>query len=1484
MRYLLIVLLLLPFVEGVKPTCIRVSGGSRAAARGDYTLSGQLYLQGGGSYRIVSLFYWAITSGGNDVFDWGGRCIPDVPFDFTPYPECSCNTASAGGSNCPTLSACGVPVLPPPTPAPPTPAPPTPIPPTPIPPTPSPPTPIPPTPAPPTPAPPTPIPPTPSPPTFAPLTFSPPTPVPTPVPVVDPAVPKTRETIELTPPTTVISISTGGITSSILLSNSTTRISRGTDPINSKQTITPSEGVTLSKLSGDGKTMITGTGSSFQLTDISVGKVDRVSGGTIRGGETITAIAEGGYLLALGTTGGKIELRPLSEVDKIFSTTNLSQKKDVTWLGFAGESSEILFSQNEDGMFAYNVADPVNPTAYNPSTFSGSNLFVPPLRTSVLSDNKKVLVVPDQDGIQLFNTTPPFTKLSQMSYKPEKVNKIAISGDGKTLLVSTDNGKIDIVDLNNVTDPVVTGELKTNTSKKLSALGITEDAKFAIIGEGNQIRFAFLLRQSAGRVDVPLPNHVKTIPTNSETAVGVVAFESNKKLLKSLVIATPTRIFLSNPFTDTLPVELYSNPSDNVIMNIALSSDEEFIFIAHQLNLIRVFRSSGGEVSTWSHFNNSKISNIKSRGAKLLVSTSIGVIVVDTRDKSELRTVQVFPCGDSRDAVLIESPQRGSVMYVARGSLGVAVYNSSNITGVFTSQSDLLVNKISSTVLGLDQVYSIAVTSSGDKIVLADGVNGIKIYELSIASSSLSLISIIPTTDVTRQVLLGSFDNVIYAANGAEGLRIIDFTNKDEPTSKDGLDLHRTTGMYIDSNEGFIYTLDGTEGIKVLRLDTTPGLFITTVDTDLPASIDVSMSLMLYESNFSLVLQSNAKLISVSMFQYGKEIPLPLWLKISLKDWNIAGRAPEQVTNIEFLLFFTVLYNQMIVRVPYKFRVVPSLFLSHSAGGKVQISSPGNLGTANVSLLRPDIVKFVSSTYDRLYNIYREDLGELQLYGPVGELNRILNQLRVDIAEGSENDDNAALNTRMFVNVRDDVNTYPSELKDPIRILYVNSAPYITPEFVGKTFNLTARPTETFKLIVNTSSVADADNDVLTWSLYSGNNSKYELPGWMQWESEKQLFNGKSDIPKSESFSLMVTDGYKKVLLPVSVNVYNSIPDVSKLESESFSAKTSSEYRIRSNMLVFDADNDTLTYSARITGKAESTLVNSWIELNIVTGELFGTPTTDDLGDTSIDFTVRDDYGGSITVVIIINVVRSPWDTFMYVLGIITPIISWILTVYSLYTNYGFLWNCCCASFFYWGTEVPSQLTSGVGYVPQYKRSKKKIKRDDIKEIRVVRNIEKESGGGKLFRIIACLFPSSFNRHRKQEALPNGDNVLQWMDCGDAEADEECVIKISEPPPAGDNTTYSLLVIGRMDDILQEVEIDPKKMEFFELSQTIEIDLADNLDAPLMRTRSFTELQSASVSCSNLIETTKSDTSFSQSTPSVNRRVGNARFSSIWKI
>eukprot|EP01060_Flectonema_neradi_P040134 TRINITY_DN9048_c0_g1_i1.p1 TRINITY_DN9048_c0_g1~~TRINITY_DN9048_c0_g1_i1.p1 ORF type:complete len:957 (+),score=167.99 TRINITY_DN9048_c0_g1_i1:1693-4563(+) len=955
-----------------------------------------------------------------------------------------------------------------------------------------------------------------------------------------------------------------------------------------------------------------------------------------------------------------------------------------------------------------------------------------------------------------------------------------------------------------------------------------------------------------------------------------------------VAVSTVVRVFLADPTSVVPSTTIYSVTGGNQIVSSAISSDASHIFVAHQTDIIKVFNiNTKKQVSDWSHFNSTKIANVQATGSKLLVSTNIGVIIVDARDYNELRTTQVVPCGESREALLAESTS-GSELYVARGSLGVAVYNLNTIPGVFTTQKELQDSEIVSTVVGLDQVYSIAVTADRENVVLADGVHGVKVFKFSLQRRELSLACIVSTTDVTRRVILGSSDAVIYSANGAEGLSVIDFTDREQAVSKDGLDLHHTTNMDLSSDESFMFTLDGAEGVKQVRLDTEPGLFLTCVDNNFPASIEVSQILQLYTADFTQVDRSDAMLISVAMFQFGKEVPLPMWLKISLKEWKVSGRAPESVSGVDFPLFFTVLHNEMIVRVAFRFRVVPSLYLSHSPTGKVQITSPGNLGSANVSLLRPDVGRFVKSTFEDMYNIYREDIGELQIFGPVGELNRVLNQLRIDIKEGAQTNSNDALNTRMFVNVRDDVNAAPSELKDPVRILFVNNAPVVTDMYRNTTLNMTARPREQFKLVVNTSSVSDPDGDLLTWSLFTSNDSVYELPEWLDWDPEKQSFSGKSDLPEQESFSLRISDGYKSVQLPVLIDVYNSDPNVSALESQVYCAETSSEYRIRSMMFVTDADNDTLTFSASISGKAETTLVNSWIELNTMTGELFGTPTTDDLGDTSIDFTVSDDYGGTVTIVIVIEVVRSPWDTFMYILAIVTPIVSWILTVYSFYTNYGFLWNCFCSHFFYWGSEIPPQLVSGVGYVPQYKRTKKPIPRDEIKEIRVVRNITKESGGGKVFQIIACFFPSAFNRHRKQEALPNGDNVLQWMDCGDDDGDE-CVIKITNSPPAGDNTTYSLLVYGRMDDILQEIQIDPKQLDFFELSQTLEVDLAETLNEPLVRARTYTDMNSRSESVSVLepIDQVKSSSSTPtfQTSPSIGRRgLSSGRIASIWKI
>ncbi len=170
-----------------------------------------------------------------------------------------------------------------------------------------------------------------------------------------------------------------------------------------------------------------------------------------------------------------------------------------------------------------------------------------------------------------------------------------------------------------------------------------------------------------------------------------------------------------------------------------------------------------------------------------------------------------------------------------------------------------------------------------------------------------------------------------------------------------------------------------------------------------------------------------------------------------------------------------------------------------------------------------------------------------------------------------------------------------------------------------------------FSFQIPANAFADSDGDTLTYSaqLYGGG----ALPAWLNFNSATRAFSGTPANADVGIISIAVTadDGNGGTITDTfdivvtntndAPTVANPIADQNAVEDSPFS------FQIPSNAFA-DADGDTLTYSAQLSGGGA---LPAWLNFNSATRTFSGTPANADVGIISIAVTADDGNGGTIT-------------------------------------------------------------------------------------------------------------------------------------------------------------------------------------------------------------------------------------------------------------
>ncbi len=195
-----------------------------------------------------------------------------------------------------------------------------------------------------------------------------------------------------------------------------------------------------------------------------------------------------------------------------------------------------------------------------------------------------------------------------------------------------------------------------------------------------------------------------------------------------------------------------------------------------------------------------------------------------------------------------------------------------------------------------------------------------------------------------------------------------------------------------------------------------------------------------------------------------------------------------------------------------------------------------------------------------------------------------------------------------------------------IRVNPVNDMPVVAVAFPDQTIT----EGTAFTFTVPQSTFTDADlNSTLTVTATQSNGAA--LPGWLVFNAETWTFTGTAPAGSPDLvISLVVNDGNGGTVTDTFNLVTSGVANLAPIVANPIVNQTTAEeaafiFTLPANTFT-DANNDTLTYSARLAGGAA---LPAWLSFDAATRTFSGRPDDAQVGTVSVEVTVSDGRGGT---------------------------------------------------------------------------------------------------------------------------------------------------------------------------------------------------------------------------------------------------------------
>lgn len=1176
-----------------------------------------------------------------------------------------------------------------------------------------------------------------------------------------------------------------------------------------QQSDLPIAGILHTQLSPSGALVLCETVSGFELVTISREDTMTKTGSFVTTGTgRVSTFSQDEKYVYVANNQGNIQVFDIQDRYNPKSLGIIPTGSSIQSLSVSGDGTQVLVG-TATGIQVLSTILPLNKVTFSPTTNpvkaiqtnpntntvaigSGSTLtllnfinnqftkldektFASPIKSiapiDLLNPNRLAITLENRDTIFLNIANPNATSVS--STIAAKSSSEIVAASGATTLIAGVKPGIQIF--------ASTNEVGYSPTNNVSSLEFASDGRFAVLSDDQGLKLIRVAYPS--RLDVPLPQLTDIVK------LGFPMYEVLVNEANNWIVVGGDRLAFISRDNLQLPTILGTlNTAGNVQKIVFFPDKTKLLFVDNNgITGADCFDASSPRVL--GNWNNQKpIRDLKIWGTNAYVCQEDEITILDITNLSNINKIGSITTQGSVQA--IQFNQKKSISYVADSS-GIQIYQ------VKTPLLFQPISRVNSTGF----VSDLALSADEKSLYFANeqffGNVNVSDPTMPVLSSRLD------TTYPIKKILLSHEGKAAYLAVEINGMLVID---AETMQIKGSLPSTTSSSLAMTEFEDQILLADGPGGLKVAKLVDELPIIPMTARSSYPVGIRVEEQLLFLDNQLTPIHID--RINSIQYIDQGIKRDLPSWISADLVQGKLFVTAPKELTNQPIQLAISFDLNGVRQETIYQTQIVPSLEISTNLG-QISISTPSQTVSVDVNLTGGTFIPLSSgpiaaSTLDNI----------LQVYGPLSEINRYLQAIRINPSPITLAPSAVALNP-VQLRATDIVNLFPTNGIANLRSFRFNQAPV-----VNHPLNRTNKKAlESFEFKVPEDTFIDPDDPKLTLSAQLLNGSA--LPSWLIFDPMTATFDGfapASMLNQTLPIKLIASDGYLSVNSTWQLHIDSNQGPFTAKAIPSLTRTTGNEFSYTIPSGIFqDLDNNSLTYSAVQDGY---NVLPNFLKFDPETLTFLGRPLAPDDVDTfSIKLTATDKFGASAEAIFDLNIQFSNWDMFLYVLqeGAIATAIASPFT--WAYYNRALIRNTIKRKS-YWRDEIPKCLLEGKEYKPKHPHSEKEIEKDEILKIHV-KAFDKDKCGYKLAesKLPIPLFVSLC-----ATPLLNEEPLPTWL-----KLDPDTGTLRLEPDhfPMGIQT-YVFQVLGKHNFILESFFINPSRISMYQapvnLTEIITID------------------------------------------------------------
>jgi hypothetical protein len=895
-------------------------------------------------------------------------------------------------------------------------------------------------------------------------------------------------------------------------------------------------------------------------------------------------------------------------------------------------------------------------------------------------------------------------------------NSVALSPHNDFALVAAKEGGLKVINIRDKTQPKLIGSLAID-KESAESVAVSRHADFALLAASIGGLKVINLHQYALQIQKNPPiaslRKLNLLSSLSIKAMGgrearSVAWSSNEDF--ALVAAGWNEglkvINIKNKSQSILIGDLSNHAMGGGDANsVALSPNGDFALVAAVeggLKVINIKDKSqpkligDSSVDAMGGGDANSVALSPNGDFALVAAKTGGLKVINITNQSQpslIGNLSMAAMGGGEYALSVALSPNEDFALVAAGNGGLKVIN-------LTNQSKLsLLGNLSIDAMGGGEARSVAWSSNEDFALVTANARGLKVINIT-DKTKPSLIGKLSMDAMgggnAYSVALSPHNDFALVAAHAGGLKVINITDKTKPSLLGDLSMQAMGGGHAYSvvwspHNDFALVAAGEGGLKVidlrhaglldnpiaLAIRHTTGIHHITdviqVKVGIPAEFVVKV--------FNVTTQNN---IFLQKNEYEHEAPEVVldeemrgkrdWINFRITDGKLKIKIPDkEFSGTTLQLIFPIRYKSDKYYHVIDFPVVPSLGLCTRENAasflckdqaldnpdKLTVTSPEatiNLQMQIINETLRDRIVFVDQQFGALRASFNNERQTLSAFGPIADINDMLQKLRYSYKPGYKNDNhnptdvllkvtlNDGLNEEQVIKNNDIVNLGKfTENKGPVVTTPMQKQIAILPG-ISNGNELIINHEFDFSLAENT--FQDSNNQTLTYS-------PPKLPAWLQFNAFTRKFSGKPDKladMKCEVIALTASDGYDSIKDNFTLNVTNIAPVIKRPLRDQL--QTISNIRNGNQLIIgqafdFTFASDTFVSDAHDRLSLQLQGKPSWLTFDSDARKLYGRPDkADQMQLYTMELTASDGYD-SITDSFTLNVTNIPpsWKT-----------------------------------------------------------------------------------------------------------------------------------------------------------------------------------------------------------------------------------------------